>query len=146
MSDEWETPFDVFYSICEKYGTSPSIDVCATKGMQKCSTFYSPAEDGLKQDWQLSSWVNPPHSNTKAWLEKADCEHKKWGIEITMLVPANAVCSKYAENILEKNDVSVFRHYGRIRFHRNGKPSEHPSRNAYNVVVWKKGGVKKYLN
>ena len=144
MSDEWETPSDVFNSICERYSTSPSIDVCAKKGMQKCSKFFTPQVDGLKQEWHLSSWVNPPHSDTKAWLEKADCEHGKWGIEITMLIPANAVCAKYAEQYLEKEDVSVFRYYGRIRFNQNGKPSEHPSRNAYNIVIWKKGGVKKY--
>jgi len=144
LSDEWETPADVFDSICKKYGTTPSIDVCARDGMQKCSKHFTPKDDGLEQDWHLSSWVNPPHSNTRAWLEKADLEHDAWGIEITMLIPANATCAKYAEPILEKEDVSVFRYYGRIRFNQNGKPSEHPSRNAYNIIIWKKGGVRKY--
>ena len=144
LSDEWETPVDVFDTICKKYGTSPSIDVCARKGMQKCRTFFTPKDDGLKQEWYSSCWVNPPHSNTKAWIEKADFEHEKWGIEITMLIPANATCAKYAEQYLEKEGVSVYRYYGRIRFNQNGKPSEHPSRNAYNIIIWKKGGVKKY--
>ena len=143
LSDEWETPPTVFESICEQHGTSPSVDVCASEGMQKCSKYFTPKIDGLSQEWVLSSWVNPPHSDTKSWLQKADSEHEKHGIEITMLIPANATCALYAEQYLEKEDVTVHRYYGRIRFWQNGKPSKDQSRNAYNVIVWKKGGVTK---
>ena len=30
LSDEYETPHDVFNSICEKYEIIPLVDVCAT--------------------------------------------------------------------------------------------------------------------
>jgi len=138
MSDEWETPLDVFDFICKKHGTNPSVDVCASTGMQKCRKYFSPKVDGLKQEWVLSSWVNPPHSQTKLWLAKADSEHAKHGIEITMLIPANATCALYAEKYLEKEDVTVHRYYGRIRFWQGGKPSKDMSRNAYNVIIWKR--------
>ena len=40
LSDEYETPHDVFNSICEKYEIIPIVDVCATVENKKCSEFF----------------------------------------------------------------------------------------------------------
>jgi len=53
-----------------------------------------------------------------------------------MILPANTVSSQYwhdcIEGIAEYHPIK-----GRIRFLRDGKPSEYPSRNAYVVVIWR---------
>lgn len=60
-----------------------SIDLAATDLSAKCSRYFTPKEDALKQDWLASAgnpatgWLNPPYSNIYPWIEKAEQEQKK---------------------------------------------------------------------
>jgi phage N-6-adenine-methyltransferase len=137
LSNEWETPPEVFESICNRFDIKPDLDVCAEYGMNKCFKFFSPAEDGLAHDWRWTVWCNPPFSDIEPWLAKADEQHSKYGTSIIMIIPANAACAKYAEKYLEKDNVSVHRHYGRIKFWEDGRPSDNNSPNAMNIVLWR---------
>jgi phage N-6-adenine-methyltransferase len=138
LSNEWETPTEVFASICDRFNISPYLDVCASDGMAKCRRFFTPKDNGLKQEWQETSWCNPPFSDIEPWLAKADEQHEKHGTEIIMIIPANAACAKYAQPYLEKdNGPKVHRHYGRIRFLQDGMPAESSSPNGMNIIVWR---------
>jgi hypothetical protein len=46
----WETPSDLF----DKYNRifNFTTDVCAIPENAKCEHFYSPEQDGLKQEWK----------------------------------------------------------------------------------------------
>jgi len=50
-----------------------TLDVCATAANAKCARYFSPAEDGLVQDWgDAICWMNPPYGGqTGQWMEKA---------------------------------------------------------------------------
>jgi len=48
-STMWETPIDFFKMLDDEFHFT--TDVCATEENKKCSHFYSPEQDGLKQIW-----------------------------------------------------------------------------------------------
>jgi phage N-6-adenine-methyltransferase len=47
--------------------------VCATPKLAKCKRFYTPEQDGLKQDWTDEvCWMNPPYGrDLEKWVRKA---------------------------------------------------------------------------
>jgi len=138
-SDEYETPTDVFESICKQHRIVPDLDVCAEYGQNKCAKFYSPEEDGLVNKWKWDVWCNPPHNRrTKDWVLKADEEWQKNNINILMFVPANAICARYFDDVFEKGHAKYYRYSGRPTFWVKGKPAKDSARNSYFVVIWRK--------
>ncbi len=57
--NSWETPQDFFDKLNEEFHFE--LDVCATSENAKCKKYYSPEEDGLKQEWKGICWMNPPY-------------------------------------------------------------------------------------
>lgn len=53
--DDWETPQDLFDALDREFHFT--LDPCCTHESAKCKKHYTPAEDGLAQDWggRLSS-------------------------------------------------------------------------------------------
>jgi len=144
LSDDWETPQELFDYIVGEIGFTPELDVCAEYGNNKCPKFYSKEEDGLAHEWKIwNVFCNPPHSETGKWVKYANEQWRRNNINIVMLIPANTMSSIYFHKYVE-SDVRTTLHcryfplLGRIQFHKNGKPSEHKSRNAYIVVTFKK--------
>lgn len=49
-----------------------TVDVCANNTNFKCKNYYSPAINGLIQQWQGSCWCNPPYGREITnWVKKA---------------------------------------------------------------------------
>jgi len=134
--DEYETPRYVFDDLCKKYGIIPKLDVAATKENTKCDFYIIKEESALEIFWPMDVWCNPPHSLTEQFVRKADQEWLLRGINIMMIVPANAMCAKFWHNIIQH--VEYYRIEGRIRFLQHGKPAPNSSRNGYFVVLWRK--------
>ncbi len=67
--NSWETPQALFYKLNEEFHFE--LDVCATSENAKCKKYYSPEEDGLKQEWKGVCWMNPPYGR-EIW--KMDAE------------------------------------------------------------------------
>ena len=60
----------------------------ATSENAKCKKYYSPAEDGLKEEWKGACWMNPPYGREIGkWLKKA-YESALAGTTVVCLVPA----------------------------------------------------------
>ena len=69
-TDEWPTPSYVFDPLDKEFGFD--IDVCADADNCKCATFFSKEQDGLKQEWKGTCWMNPPYGRTIGqWVKKA---------------------------------------------------------------------------
>ena len=138
---EWETPQDLFDYLCGKYGFFPSLDVCADRKNTKCSNWLgsdSPRQDdGLKGYWDSKNWCNPPHSETEKWVKSACHQFVNDGCETMMIIPANSMCTNYAESCIEPHAEyhPISRRF--CRFLKDGKEAD-SSRNGYFVVIWRK--------
>lgn len=85
---KWATPKWLFDRFNEVF--SFKLDPCCVPKTAKCSIYYTPDDDGLKQDWAKigNAFVNPPYSrDLPKWVEKSYLESEK-GIIVGMLIPA----------------------------------------------------------
>lgn len=57
-TDLWATPQEFFDRLNKVFRFD--VDVCALPENAKCVSYYSPDDDGLKQDWRGVCWMNPP--------------------------------------------------------------------------------------
>ena len=90
--DDWETPPPLFRLLDRKF--SFNLDVCASQENAKCGQYFGAPDtllfplatdlprcigaDGLAQSWQgHTCWMNPPYSQTRAWLAKAQAEGRR---------------------------------------------------------------------
>jgi len=147
LSDEWETPDELYQHLCEKYNIHPEYDVAAIDGNSKCMYLIDKEQDSFVKEWGIQSdiqfpnkadvWCNPPHSKNEEFVKRAYDQWVKHNINIMMILPANALCTNYAENWIEP-----FAEYHPInrslcKFLYHGKTKD-SSRNGYFVVIWRK--------
>ena len=82
---EWETPAHLFKELDEEFHFE--LDVCATHANAKCERHFTKADDGLKQEWRGTCWMNPPYSRELGkWVKKA-YESSLDGATVVCLVP-----------------------------------------------------------
>jgi site-specific DNA-methyltransferase (adenine-specific) len=137
LSDEWETPNDLFVGLSTLYKVDVLLDVCATEDNTKCVNFFSKKDDALKKPWLYDAWCNPPHSQTSDFVRKAYVEWKEHNINIMLIIPTNTMSSNYWHQYIESN-AEYHPIKGRIHFLQNGERSPFPSRNAYVCVIFRK--------
>ena len=73
LSDEWETPKELFEYLRYKYRFFPILDVCATKENSKCHSYYMKEDNGLNKSWHKKNWCNPPHSEIDLCFKNLQC-------------------------------------------------------------------------
>lgn len=134
IDDEYETPYELYQDICNLWGVRPDLDIAANKDNKKCHKFLT---DAFNQPWDSTAavWCNPPHSMTKDFVKLCHDYWVRTGMPVVMLIPANSVCTKYAEKYIKKKAI-IEPIYGRPRFLKDGKPSKFPSRNSYFTVFY----------
>lgn len=85
-TSEWSTPQDFYDALDSVFRFT--LDVCATHGNAKCDAYFTEAEDGLKQPWVGTCWMNPPYGRViTAWMKKA-YESARAGATVVCLVPS----------------------------------------------------------
>lgn len=88
-TDDWSTPQELFDVLDAEFKFT--LDVCASDGNAKCSTYYTADQDGLRQPWTGTCWMNPPYGREIAdWIRKAhESAHAGvTGVTVVCLVPA----------------------------------------------------------
>lgn len=70
-TDIWGTPQWVLERVRTVFGGPIDLDPCTqpsnpTQALQ----FYTEDDDGLRQEWKGTVYMNPPYSTPKPWLEK----------------------------------------------------------------------------
>lgn len=136
VDDEFWTPRPLYESLIKQYNFQPILDVAANKENTRCSLFLT---DALHESWnhaRRAVWCNPPHSKTAEFIARAESQHKRWGMKIMMIVPANVGGTKMFHKYIEDHREYHFIE-GRPQFLKHGRPSEHPSRNTYIVILWR---------
>lgn len=87
-TDDWATPQDFFDKLHKEFHFE--LDVCASESNAKCQKYFDKDEDGLKQEWVGSCWMNPPYGRgIEKWMQKAyESTRKGNGTSVVCLVPA----------------------------------------------------------
>jgi len=139
VNDEYETPTWLFTQLIEEHKIFPKLDMACNDDNCKC--LHGTQVDALQYDWIwhgdiLDIWCNPPHSKTEDFVKRADVQFRKYNMNILMIVPANAICSHYFDEIFSSGRATYHRIPGGISFKQNGKKTGN-SRNRYFSIVWK---------
>ncbi len=97
-SDMWVTPQDLFDELNVEFGFD--LDVSALPENAKCPRFFTPKEDGLKQEWAGTCWMNPSYGPTVGkWIEKARQSAEENGATVVSLLPARTDTAWWHEQI-----------------------------------------------
>lgn len=84
---DWETPKSLFKILDHEFNFT--LDPCATPDNAKCENFYTIVDDGLKQSWYGTVFMNPPYGREiSKWVAKAYDECVNNQIISVCLVPA----------------------------------------------------------
>jgi len=122
VDDLWLTPEDIVVAVREAFGGEIKCDPCAaSKGsVVRASVQYTERQDGLnpKNPWYDRTFVNPPFSKAKLWVERALQEHKN-GKRIFVLLPVRPDSDHQVDLIRSANDVLLLG--SRVAF---GKPKD----------------------
>jgi len=121
---DWGTPWWLIRRCEEHIEASFTLDVCATADNAKCERFFSPEDDGLKQDWSGNCWCNPPYGRNiiDHWTRKAAIEVSR-GARVVMLLPARTDTIWWHDDVVPSASTILFLK-GRIHFvgAKNGAP------------------------
>lgn len=121
-TDMWETPQSVFDNLNEEFAFD--LDVCAVESNKKCEKYFSPEQDGLKQDWQGVCWMNPPYGRAiGAWVQKA-FEASLNGATVVCLLPARTDTQWWHEYCMQ-GEIRLFK--GRLKFGGSKNSAPFPS-------------------
>lgn len=122
VTDTWETPQDFFDRLNEIYGFE--TDVCALPENAKCTHYFTPEVDGLKQDWIGTCWMNPPYGREIGkWMKKA-FESSLDGATVVCLVPARTDTAWWHDYAMN-GTVEFIR--GRLKFGKSNNSAPFPS-------------------
>ena len=99
----WETTQNFFDKLNEEFCFL--LDSCATRETAKCATYFTPEDDGLRQDWHNYCgpvWMNPPYGRQIGkWIEKAATEAKA-GATVVALIPARTDTKYFHEHVWDE--------------------------------------------
>lgn len=99
------------------------LDAAATAESSVAPRHYTLDDDGLRRPWSGRVWVNPPYSDLRPWVEKAQREAGHCRV-IVMLLPANRTEQGWWQDVIEParlaGSVQIWFLRGRRRFDRPG--------------------------
>ena len=121
-TDLWSTPQDFFDKYNEKYQFD--LDVCALPENAKCTAYFTPEMDGLKQKWSGVCWMNPPYGREiSKWMKKA-YESSLEGAIVVCLVPSRTDTAWWHDYAME-GEIELIR--GRLKFGNSKNSAPFPS-------------------
>lgn len=125
---EWETPQWLFDMYNEDFQFE--VDVCALPENAKCKKYFTPTQDGLKQEWLGVCWMNPPYGREiKHWVRKA-YESSQKGATVVCLLPSRTDTAWWHDYVMQ-GEITFLR--GRLKFGNAKHGAPFPSA----VVVFK---------
>ena len=125
-TDEWATPQAFFDRLNEEFLFT--LDPCALPENAKCKRFFSPAENGLAQNWGGEIvFCNPPYGRAiYDWVRKCSAEAKKPDTIVVSLLPARTDTRYFHEFIYNKAQEIRFLK-GRLKFGNSKNAAPFPS-------------------
>jgi phage N-6-adenine-methyltransferase len=131
--EDWQTPLYIFKELDDEFHFQ--LDPCTTEDNPLGTRYYyTKAEDGLSKPWNISTFVNPPYSQTKEWVKKAHDDSMKYDSTIVMLV-ASRTDTKWYHSFVWDETKNQCRKNVQIRF-KKGRIKFNAPRNCDNVKLY----------
>lgn len=115
----WETPQAFFEMLDEEFGFT--LDVACLPGTAKAANYFTPADDGLAQDWSGHiCWMNPPYGRGQdvfSWVRKAYSTGEN-GSTVVALLPASVDTRWFHEYVIRATEIRFVR--DRLWFRKDG--------------------------
>jgi phage N-6-adenine-methyltransferase len=124
--DTWETPDWLFDELNKEFNFT--LDPCCLVSSTKCFNYFTPEDDGLKQDWSGETvFCNPPYgkNTTKIWVKKCYEEALKPNTIVVMLVPSRTDTPWFHQYCYKKYEIRFIK--GRLKFGSSKQPAPFPS-------------------
>ena len=122
-TDMWETPQAFFDKLNAEFHFT--LDACAIPSNAKCTHFFTPEQDGLKQTWGGKIWCNPPYGRgIGAWVQKA-YQSAQDGALVVMLLPARTDTKWFHDYIYGQAEIRFIK--GRLKFGNSRNSAPFPS-------------------
>jgi site-specific DNA-methyltransferase (adenine-specific) len=120
---DWGTPADLYKMLDDKFHFT--VDVCAQSHNAKHSRYFTPEQDGLKQNWGGEvAFCNPPYGREIGkWVKKAS---ESMGT-VVMLIPARTDTKWFHDYIYTNESAQVFFLRGRVKFDGQKQGAPFPS-------------------
>jgi phage N-6-adenine-methyltransferase len=118
LTEVWETPKETFDALDAVFHFT--TDVCADASNAKCPHYFTREQDGLRQRWEGTCFMNPPYGSEIArWVQKA-FESSLFGTTVVCLLPARTDTRWWQHDVrsLPSEDVDFLP--GRQRFSEKG--------------------------
>ena len=129
----WATPQYFYDALDDEFNFT--VDVCALPGTAKCSNYYTPEIDGLKQDWSKEVFfMNPPYGRGQdvySWVNKAYESARDGGTGVCLL-PLSGDTKWFHEFVMRAHEIRFVK--DRIWFELEG--TEGRANHASIVVVF----------
>jgi len=110
--DECPTPKYLFDYLDHEFHFD--LDVCATSENAKCTKYYTKENDGLKQPWFGTVFMNPPYGRAiTPWIIKATEYAMEGGVTVAIL-PARTDTKWWQTYVKQATEIWFLK--GRVRF------------------------------
>lgn len=125
-TDMWETPQKFFDELDYVYHFT--LDACAVPENAKCKNYFTPEQDGLKQEWSGVVWCNPPYGRSIGdWVRKAYGAAVDSKATVVMLLPARTDTKWFHAYCYGNRFATVRFVQGRLKFGGSKNPAPFPS-------------------
>lgn len=133
----WCTPPEFFAELDQEFHFD--LDPAATEKSAKCARYYTPADDGLSQDWGgCRVFCNPPYGrHIHEWVRKGYEESKKPGTVVVMLIPARTDTTYFHDYIFRGKADEVRFLRGRLKFTDEDGNAKDAAPFPSAVIVWR---------
>lgn len=113
-NNAWCTPRDFFNKLNEEFNFT--LDPCCFPKSALCKKFFTPDDDGLKQNWGgYTAFVNPPYGREIGhWVKKCHDEWQTQKVISVMLIPSRTDTRWFHDYILGKAEIRFIK--GRLKF------------------------------
>lgn len=126
-NDERGTPLDLARKLKRANGGRFDVDPasgCEPEPIGK--TRFTIEDDGLKQDWFGSVWVNPPYSDIADWMEKCNVESDRDDVNYILALVPNRTSTQWFHNHATKAGIYCVIE-GRLEFEHTDGSAPFPS-------------------
>ena len=121
-SSEWPTP-RTFYDLLDD-DFHFTLDPCATPENAKAARYFTREDDGLRQPWSGSVFMNPPYRDIRKWMAKAYRERRRCSV-IVCLIPPRTDTKYWHSFVMHAAELRFVQ--GRIRFEGGANCAPFPS-------------------